>query len=288
MGIFLEQMQNKEKCQVKDGQANKKQNFTSKALLKIAVIVIFLFLILICPILNGLNTLSDTAVGRWFVIKQGVSDWFAFWGSFSGTLATIFVGFVTLRLTEYIEKDRKENEKLQKKVTIVQNMPNLYCNKAKLFSISKGDILNEHLTRFKNKHNYCIMLEMTPAFPPYFGVSISEIQLGIGDDKESIATLESEDYSFDNHEKFILYINIPPKIEPILEDFYLLNLQTTKATLYKRKNVQMRIRLQCGNTLLPEIVGNVEFDMILKLENLGRDDPGIKLRATNIQFLEIL
>ena len=272
------------------GQAYK--NFlTSKTLLVIAILAIFIFGVSICPILNWLNTFSDTKAGHWFVLKNGVSDWFAFWGSFSGTLATILVGIATFRLTEHIENDRKESEKLAKKVSIVENMPNMYCKEARLYSFNRGDISNEHLTRFEEKNDYCLELEMTPAFPQYFGVSISEIQVGLGKPDENTANLSIDEYSFDNYQNFSLYINIPNIIESAIEDLYRLNLTVTSSTPHNRRNVQLKIRFHCGNALLPNIEGNVIFDMNLSLKSLGKEDTeneksGMKFAVTNIQFLE--
>lgn len=259
----------------------------SKKLLKIATSIAFLFLVVICPVLNFLNLFSNTFLGRVFVIKESVSDWLSFWGSFSGTLATIFVGWATFRLTERIEREHQENEALQKQVTIVQNMPNMFCKRALLSSFNDCDYFKEHILIFPKRNNYCIFLEMSPAFPPYFDVRISEMQLKSKSDEGHSISIEKDDYSFTNHETFKLYINVPKKIEADVRDLYYFNLQTTNITPEERKKFSIRIRLWCSNTLLPEIAGNVEFDLCIELENVGHADSGVNLNVTNIQFLEV-
>lgn len=262
-----------------------------------AGIILLLFLCLICPTLNWLNGFANESLGGCFVLKSEVADWFAFWGSFSGTIATVLVGVITIRLTEKIELDnkkaerlQKEAEKLQKKMAIVMNMPDIICKSVKIYSFNKGDIHSDFLERFAENRNYCVLFEIQPAFPAYFIISLVEYELSFSKgqtlkEKITIGNLTKEkDYSIINHGDFSLFLNADKKAESCLYYFYSLHLQNTNATPYSDKNVNIRLRLKCENALLSGDDSTVEFDMILTLETEGKREGCVNLKVNNIQF----
>ena len=262
-----------------------------------AGIFLLLFIVLICPVLNLLNGFADETAGGWFILKQGVADWFSFWGSFSGTIATVLVGIITIRLTEKIESDnkraakqQKEAEKLQKKMAVMMNMPNITCERVEIYSFDDGDILPEFLERFAENRNYCVLFKFRPAFPAYFIISLVEYELSFWKgqavkEKIEISQLTKEkDYSIINHGVFQLYLNADNRAEACLYHFYSLHLQNTNAASYRDKNVNVRLRFRCENALLPGDDSTVEFDINMTLETEGKAEGCVKLKVDDIQF----
>lgn len=273
----------------KDNNRRKSERKVYKKILLWAMISIAVFLIFICPALNWLNKF-DTLLHGWFVIKADVSDWFAFWGSFSGTIATVLVGIITMKLTEQIETDNRKKSELQKQMSIVSNMPSMVCENIEIYSINRGDITGDHVSRFKESRNYCFFLELSPAFPPYFDIKITEYQLEIQEKGQSViidGIQQEVDYSFTNHKSFKLYINADEKADSFLEHLYDLRLENTNATPAAEKNMRFRLRFECNNALLPGEEGAVYFDMVLLLESVGKGEKGVNLKTNNIQFVKV-
>lgn len=292
-----------------------------------ALCILIAFPPFICFALNLLNCLAPEEGDGYFAIKPGVSDWFAFWGSFSGTIATVFVGILTLHLTSQIEKEHRiaeqlrvatqkqqeeehqkteqlreeaqkqqqEAEKLQKKMSVIMNMPNIICESMEMFCFNRGDICQELMDFFADYRNYVMLFKLKPAFPAYFIVSLDEYELIFYRGQEQtveqqvFGKLEKEkDYKIVNHDDFKLYLNVDAEAEKYLFHFYTLHLQVTDATPYRNKNIDIRLKLKCENALFKENDGvdsAVTFNMILTLESEGKKGAcGVRWKANNIQF----
>ena len=251
----------------------------------ISVVIIFLFLIFIVPALNALNNFSDTWWGRWQTLKNDMSDWFAFWGSFSGAIASVLVGIATIRLTEF-----------QVQLSVAAGMPQMVCKEMKIYSVGRSQINSDYLLKFEDINNYCIVLNLKPCFPPYFDISIDSIRLMAERHSEILFNSISEplekgkDYYYSNNEIFKLFINVPKDLDSLIEHFYLLNLETTNATLHKDKNIQIILRFRCSNALLKASVfnkGEVYFDMVLTMESKGKDGDCVKFSGNDIKFVRV-
>ena len=260
-----------------------------------AVVICFLFLLSICPILNGVNNLRESGkFMKWLAdcetINEGVKDWLGFWASFSGTLATVLVGAVTLRLTEKIQKQNEAEEKLKKQLSIITKMPYMTCTESCICSLKHGDFLYEHLTMEGIKNNYCLMLQLDKSFPPYFDIELQSISIYLPKQEDiKKFDLTSNDYKFVNHDGVKIVINLPEELEDIMYHVYVLDLEMTNVTPREKRNVYIGIGFSCKNVLFDNENtddSKVDFNLKITVENVGRNEKlkGKRLRVNNLQF----
>lgn len=263
--------------------------------LRLALIICIVFLFTVCPLLNWLNT-SSLWIVKWIrageSINDSVSNWLGFWASFSGTLATLILGAVTLRLTEKIQEQDDKELRLEKQLSVAREMPKICCSGIRIYSLDRKDYQDKYLTLFERKNKYCIRVELENSFPAYFDINITGIGIELpGRERKSVwAELDKEMYIFTNHKNFVMYINVPEKLYDILGHVYLLNLEATNVTPFSHKQVIMNILFECNNIFLDEvdeIEGKVNFELRITMENVGKDieGHGVQMDVHNLQFV---
>lgn len=281
------------------------KKFTYKKYLVWAIIICIAFLIGICPILNWFNELGESGkflrnIANGETINEGVTEWFGFWASFSGTLATVLVGAVTLRLTEKIQDQNDAEERLKKQLSIITEIPYMKCEKACIFSLRHNDFLYEHLTMEGEKNNYCLALELDTSFPPYFDIVLKGILIYLPiqeEEKPCPLSLKKEDYRFINHDGVKIVINLPSALDEIMYHAYVSDLEITNVTPYEKRNVCIDIEFSCKNVLFNDEStnnsrnkntndNNVDFTLKITAENVGKTEKlkGKRLRVNNLQF----
>lgn len=277
-------------------QKRGKADFYKKVKIKLGLCLLA-FLLIICPALNLLNSMSEQVAWGWFVLEPGARDWFAFWGSFSGTIATVLVGIITIGLTMKLEENKehtealqKKSEQLQKKLSVVTNLPDMTCESVGIYSFNERDISQDFIERFQKHRNYNIYMELKPAFPAYLIVSLTKYELifwSEGREEKSpviSGLLEGEDYSFTSHGSTKLYLNADERIEQWLEHMYFLHLESTNATSFENKSVKIRLGLKCENAMFPGKESRVEFEMVLTLVSRGKEKDCVRFEAIDIRF----
>lgn len=242
----------------------------------------------ICPILNWISKFSDLPFFRWFVLKESVSDWFAFWGSFSGTIATVLVGLVTINLTETIERENKKDAKLKRQLAIVEKMPDIVCSSAMLYYYDEDRVSKEILKCFlDNVRNYTLHLKLKPAFPSYFMIKINRIEFHDMRSEKLYAMkdlVDGTDYKLLNHEDCEVLINIDDKAYDILEHFYNSNLEMTAANPDNNRHRKLTLGMVFENTLFRQNEATIQFDLVIFFENSGCTKEGVRLKPYNLQY----
>lgn len=260
-------------------------------------VIITLFVVFIFPfILLWLMRYLLSVPGDCLVIPDELNIWFAFYGSYAGVFVTVILGIITLRLTLKLDIMNKEETELQHRMSIAMNIPNMHCVEAFLYSLNKGDLPFDCIKLFKDRNDYIFFIVMNPAFPPYFGIEISRMEISLKSPKNGRVNSQSvilsdKDYSFTNNESFKLILNVPCKMDQILGQFYIMQSVTSESTDYQLLVGDLWLDFKCQNVLLrkSDKEGDVKFRMHLQIINEGKRKigDGIIINLINREFVRI-
>lgn len=254
----------------------------------IGIVSAFIFPFLICIIIAAC---PEEICG--FSLFPNKEEWFSFWGSYAGVFVSLIIGIVTLRLTVRLDNINQENVRRQNRMSVVSNMPNMSCTKMVLSSLEDEDIpvpLNK-LYLFSERNNYILSMELMPAFPPYFKVEISGMELKLfslinNTVYNKKATVGEKDYHFTNNKEFNITINVPEDINELMKKLYISYLAITNRTPYEKTVAHLWIDFKCSNVLLEKDLGDVSFRLHFQIKSNGNihTSEGIELHVVDRQF----
>lgn len=253
------------------------------------ILAAFIFPFLLLFFMKGLLGIQ----GSCLAIPDSLATWFSFYGSYAGVIVTIALGLITLGLTLNLDRINREKTELQHHLSIAMNMPNMHSEGIFIYSLDRGDLPYDCIRLFGNKKGHMLSIVMNPAFPPYFGIEIKNMEMRLKNPKDGTVMQKSvdlipEDYSFTNNETFTLVINVPREMDEVLERFYVMRTITTESTDYQLLISDLWLDFICQNVLLEETdkQADVKFRMHLEIMNAGREKSGvgIGIKLINREF----
>lgn len=199
------------------------------AIAVVAILLALVFVFSLPGILKEVNKLECLQKTTYFWISDDIKDWFSFWGSFSGAFVSIIMTIITLRLTMKIEESNKRNTTLQNLSTLIMNIPYMYCTKANLASLSRGDVLENYRDTDSYKEEYTFYFEMDAKIPTYFEVMLEDMEIILphkekGKYIQSKYNLHKEQYRILSGDKFSFFINIVECTNKTLNSLYCMDL----------------------------------------------------------------
>lgn len=234
--------------------------------------------------------------GEWLWIPEDLSTWFSFYGSYAGVFVTIALGYITLRLTMKLDTLNQKNAELQNRMSIAMNIPNMCCDDIFLYFLDGGDRPYEYIRLFSDRNDYIFAVVMKPAFPPYFGIEIMQMEMRLRNTKDGLGKsqrvhLNHKSYSFTNNEEFRLIINVPREMNEILEQLYVMKSVTTESTDYQLLIGDLWLDFSCQNVLMKKTdkEGDVRFRMHMQIISEGKKQQGkgVSLKLINREFVRM-
>lgn len=257
----------------------------------IGVVAALIFPFLMCIVIE----LCPEEIGG-FPFFLDRKDWFSFWGSYAGVFVSLVIGIVTLRLTVRLDHINQENVSRQNRMSVAANIPNMFCTKMVLSSLKDGEVPVplDKIYLFSKKNNYILSMELIPAFPPYFMIEISSMELvfrSLKDDRvfSEKTEIEEKDYHFTNNKEFNITINLPKEIDEHMQMFTMFCTAISKNTPYEKTVADLWIDFKCSNVLLEQDLGDVSFRMHFQLKNDSNEytSEGIVFHVVDRKFERI-
>lgn len=253
-------------------------------------------------ILFYLKITAHLLPGNIFVITDRVEKWFSNILSYIGIVISAVLGIYTVHLTLVLDNINNKNHHHDNKLSVINDMPKTVCTEVGLYRTGDSHFYNNYLCRFAKKKEYIMVLCMSPAFPPYFKVTLKNIKIELMHTQSNNiiteqADLSEKDYTLERNQYFYAIINMPEQLDSALSQAYTRNNIPSPATPGNMYMEEIWIECNCENVLMDreenDANGNeddLSFLIHLSIKNTGdnTDDLcGMEFEVLNLQFERI-